>query len=208
MKKYITILLSVSMLSGTMTFNNVIKFYSNVKTMEGKFKQKFCEESTSTCILTEGNFYTTNSDKFRIEIKSPYKQYIVSDGENTIMYDVGSNIAIKVDAGQMQNAFGMVDLVKQIDEYYSVVEKREEKKLTVFKLIPKNENLKQQMDSIIVKVDSKGRMKYLNYYDAMGNESEIIFLSVKYNRKISASKFKLDLPESVQIIDQSQLQQR
>ncbi len=205
MKRFITLTLYLAVtIMMAAPLDEVIKFYSGVKSMKGKFEQKFCEASSGTCILTSGNFYFAEPDKMRIEIKTPYVQYMVSDGETAIIYDVASNVAIKMPAQQGAYAFGLVDLVKQFNEYYKIENTRKEGKLTVYKLLPKNDELKSEVDSILVAVNSKNRIKRLSYYDTMGNESELRLMNVKYNVKISGEKFHLKLPEDVKMVDQTQ----
>ncbi|GEM_PF-3233075 len=102
------------------TFKAVINKYSKVNTLKASFIEQVCSKTNGTCTRLEGNFAYAYPNKFRLDVETPSKQLLVSDGKMFWIYIPAQNQAIQTFSGPEQELFLFFTRLKDYDQTYNV----------------------------------------------------------------------------------------
>ena len=178
--------------------NKLLKRLSNIKTVSAEFTQKLYSTESNDPQITEGKLQVAGGDKFRLEYIKPYEQLYVANGKEFLFYDVDlEQITIKPQSQELANTPAMILSNPNlfIRNYYvkaNVESYNEEYSLTaISETSPYNK---------IMLVFKDTRLKTMLIEDSFGQETELQFNKIIYNKKIASAIFNFVPPEGVDVI--------
>ena len=195
------LLLAIS-LSGAQTLNErylqMQKTYGRLSSWQAAIRQTNYFFDTKASLVSSGSFHY---QKGRIDIRyaKPSEQVLLVEAGKVTVYDASSNTVIK---SRITTDLQSLDPVQIIKTYWQKSEKKllsSKDAKAVIKLRPKND---KQLKELIFTLNSKtGYVMALTYTDTGNNSVTIEFTSIKVNKTIPASVWKLDIPKGAQVIE-------
>ncbi len=180
--------------------NSRLKALSSVS---ARFEQWTTDPSGARLQESSGTFEVKRPDLFRWEVKSPFAQLIIADGKAVRLYDPDLEQLVIQPLAEQLNLTPALLLSGRTDalaQNYRISHTRAEG-LDHFLLAPKNP------DSLFEKLRlsfTKGQVAEMMLVDALGSRTQIRFADVRQNLAIDASRFDLELPDGVDVIDERQ----
>ena len=174
-------------------------FVDQVQSATGQFSQERADAQGAAQRPQRGVFAFQRPGKFRWDVRAPYEQLIVSDGQHVYQYDpdleqvterradqaVGASPAsLLFGSGSLSDAF---DLQAQPDR----------DGLQWLRAVPKTP------DAGFVHADiafADGLPRRLELLDAFGQVSHIVFSDLKANPDIPAGQFQFQVPEGADLV--------
>ena len=121
------------------------------------------------------------------------------DGTYNWEYSAENNQATKQKLGQNEQTDNRLSFFKNINKYYKSEILQSDKKYRLIKLNDADEALP---DSLIIFLNKTGSsISRLEYFDLNGDLNKIIITDEKYSDQPDSDLFKINLPDSVEIID-------
>lgn len=175
-------------------------FYHNTGIVQGHFVQLQYDDAGQLLKRSEGDFLIARPSRFRWDYRKPYRQTLVSDGQTFRFYDVdlaqvtvrplklalqGTPIQLLIRGGNLASSFNVKD-AGQRDGLNWVV------------LTPKSKDA----DFSKVKMGLSGNLpREMLLSDRLGQSVHIIFTQLQTPASVPDSRFQLDLPDNVEIVD-------
>jgi len=180
----------------------LVKFFESFNSLSADFSQQVMDQRMQVQQTTSGGLLVQRPGKFRWDYDLPYQQHIVADGEKVWFYDVDlEQVTIKPQAQTMGSTPAiLLSDASQLSKQFDILSVVREDKQTWYELIPKSDD--SGFDALyIAMVD--GKIAHMELKDSFGQLTRIDFENVRINPSVDLSRFKLDIPEGVDVIDET-----
>ena len=172
--------------------------FENIQTFTAEFVQKLYTTDSNEPQVTEGKLLVAGGDKFRLEYTKPYVQYYLADGKEFMFYDVDlEQITVKPQSKELADTPAMILSNPKIFIRNYFVKLNKEAYLEEYILTAKGDT--SAYNKILLSFKGN-RLKSMLIEDSFGQETELGFKSIVYNKKIPASIFQFKIPEGVDVI--------
>jgi len=176
----------------------LLKRFENIKTVSADFIQKLYTTDSNTPQVTEGRLLVSGGDKFRLEYTKPYVQYYLADGKEFMFYDVDlEQITIKPQSKELADTPAMILSNPKVFIKNYNVQLDKEAYMEEYILTAKSDT--SAYNKILLSFKN-GLLASMLIEDSFGQETELSFKKIVYNKKIPASTFFFKLPEGVDVI--------
>ncbi|MDG5499097.1 outer membrane lipoprotein chaperone LolA [Marinobacter sp. BGYM27] len=170
------------------------------RTFQADFIQVVVDGGGDKVQETRGSLKAKRPGLFYWKSEQPFAQTIAADGKNVEVYDPDlEQVTVKPMDSQMSStpALLLSGEVSNLAEAYNVTEKVSDKGYDEYVLEPKNS------DSLFVSLRLRfrdGSLSDMRLRDSLGQISILSFQDVKVNEAVADSVFKLEYPDSVDVI--------
>jgi outer membrane lipoprotein carrier protein len=177
------------------------EFATATKVARGEFTQRMQKNSAGGVETSSGSFAFARPGKFRWEVKKPFEQMMIADGENLFFYDKDLNqvtvkkLADAVGASPAMLLFGGADLDKAFD-LKSLPSKEDVEWLEA---LPKNKEA--GFDRIILGFKG-GVPEAMEVRDAFNRVTSFQFKNIERNPKVESNQFQFTAPKGADVIRQ------
>jgi outer membrane lipoprotein carrier protein len=177
------------------------EFATATKVARGEFTQRMQKNSAGGIETSSGSFAFARPGKFRWEVKKPFEQMMVADGENLFFYDKDLNqvtvkkLADAVGASPAMLLFGGADLDKAFD--LKALPSKED--VEWLEALPKNKEA--GFDRIILGFKG-GVPEAMEVRDAFNRVTSFQFKNIERNPKVEATQFQFTAPKGADVIRQ------
>ncbi len=176
----------------------LLKRFANIKTVSAEFTQKLYTSESDKPQVTYGKLLVAGGDKFLLEYTKPYEQLYIANGKEFLFYDVDlEQITIKPQTKELANTPAMIlsNPVIFIQKYF--VKLNKESYSEEYILTAKTDTT--AYGKILLSFKNT-RLKTMLIEDSFGQETELDFTKMIYNKKIPDSVFNFTPPEGVDVI--------
>ena len=176
---------------------DVQKRYEEIQTFTSSFTQKTYHDEEMVQEF-KGKIIAERPNKFRMEVKKPEKQLILSDGEGLWIYLPKEKRALKMNP---EEGLTMpVEMFFNPFEVYQVEWFEEEKKKPLLEVRPREEGT--LFEKAWVQIHPKTLLvREIQLFDTDGNQIHYTFSKVRINRKVKPSTFQFEPPKGVEVIE-------
>lgn len=182
--------------------SELLAFINSADRFAAGFEQTLTDETGEIVEATGGQFWLQRPGMFRWHYAEPMERVLVSDGRRIWLYDVDLDQVTVRDAGgaiESTPAGILVGDAKTLDNYeLTIAEQRGSYKAV--SLRPKGGG--GDFNDILLGLE-RGALVDLRLKDRFGQLTEIRFIDTQVNPVIAAGTFDLDVPEGVDVIDQT-----
>ena len=177
------------------------RFFKDVKTFQASFNQVVLDEALNPIQESAGTLYIERPDKFRWDYTVPFKQEIVSDGEQIWVYDLELQ---QVTVRKMDGALGNTPAILlagrgKIGDNFTVKSMGKQGTLEWVKMIPKEND--GGFEDIRIGFEN-GKLRKLEMIDSFGHITRISLSDNRENKRISKKKFAFVPPKGVDVVRQ------
>ena len=175
-------------------------FYNNVDSLSAQFEQEQKDDSGQTLQQASGTFLLSRPDRFRWEYTAPYKQVIVSDGETFRFYDVDlAQVTIRsIDATLQATPALLLTGGAALEDAFNIASAGQRDGMSWVRLTPRADDTDFQE----VRLGLKNQVpSVMELDDNLGQTTHIRFSDIELNPKLDASRFTLDIPDDVEVVD-------
>jgi outer membrane lipoprotein carrier protein len=193
--------LSFSTYSLADAISQLKEFSAIAKTAKGEFVQKMQKNSAGAMETSSGSFAFSRPGKFRWEVKKPFEQLMVADGEKLFFFDKDLNqVTVKglqdaVGASPAMLLFGGSDLEKA----FTLTALPNKDSVEWLEALPKSKEA--GFDRILLGF-SGGVPAQMEVRDAFNRVTSFTFQGVERNAKIDAEQFRFVAPKGADVIKQ------
>jgi len=172
----------------------------NYQTFEASFIQIVVNENGNRVQESRGHLKAKRPGLFYWETSSPYSQFIVSDGARVKLYDPDlEQVTIQEldDRAATTPALLLSGQVDNLDESYKVSSRKMGETTREFTLEPRNQ------DSLFVSLRltfSGDQLQEMRMQDSLAQLSVLSFNDIEVNGTIPDTAFRLDYPDTVDVI--------
>ncbi len=177
------------------------EFATATKVARGEFIQRMQKNSAGGIETSSGSFAFARPGKFRWEVKKPFEQMMIADGENLFFYDKDLNqvtvkkLADAVGASPAMLLFGGADLDKAFD--LKALPSKED--VEWLEALPKNKEA--GFDRIILGFKG-GVPEAMEVRDAFNRVTSFQFKNIERNPKVESNQFQFTAPKGADVIRQ------
>jgi outer membrane lipoprotein carrier protein len=177
------------------------EFSAQAKTAKGEFVQKMQKNSAGAMEVSSGSFAFSRPGKFRWEVRKPFEQLMVADGEKLFFFDKDLNqVTVKglqdaVGASPAMLLFGGTDLEKA----FTLSALPNKDSVEWLEALPKSKEA--GFDRIILGF-AGGVPAQMEVRDAFNRVTSFTFQGVERNAKIDAEQFRFTAPKGADVIKQ------
>ncbi len=197
MRKYIAVLL---LLTPSIVFAKTLNDYlGHVKSLSARFEQFVFNQSSQESETSKGSITVLSPDHFRLIYNKPYKQEYVADGKLLWSYDEDlEQVTVKKQEGLLANSPAIVLAnPANLESVYLVKGQGIKDNIDWFYLTPKQAD--SQFDHI--RLGFTGNNLYImELFDSFGSRTQLKFIELQYNPKVSAADFKFTPPAGVDVV--------
>ena len=175
-------------------------FYNNVDSLSAQFEQEQKDDSGQMLQQASGTFLLSRPDRFRWEYTAPYKQVIVSDGETFRFYDVDlAQVTIRsIDATLQATPALLLTGGAALEDAFNIASAGQRDGMSWVRLTPRADDTDFQE----VRLGLKNQVpSVMDLDDNLGQTTHIRFSDIELNPKLDASRFTLDIPDDVEVVD-------
>lgn len=176
------------------------RFYQEVDTLSAHFEQTQRAADGTIMRQSSGLFLLSRPGRFRWEYKEPYQQIMVSNGQLFQFYDVGlAQVTIRpvtdtLRATPAQLLTGGIAL----EEAFEVHSGGNHDGLAWLRLVPRADT--SDFEEIRLGLRD-GLPIVMELDDRLGQTTHIRFSDIQVNPPLDASRFELDVPDGVTVVD-------
>jgi len=176
-------------------------FLTETRSARGEFTQKVLRANGQKVESTQGAFAFARPGKFRWEVRKPFEQLMVADGERLWFHDKDLNQVTIQRLGEAVGAtpaallFGSGDL----DKAFELSEQGERDGLEWVQALPRQTD--QGFDRIAIGLRD-GLPVVMEVRDAFGRTSVFAFDAIQRNPELEASLFRFAPPAGADVIEQ------
>jgi len=177
------------------------EFLTDTRSAHGAFTQKVQRASGQTLESTEGNFAFSRPGKFRWEVRKPFEQLMVADGQQLWFHDKDLDQVTIRELGDALGStpaailFGTADFERD----FTMKDLGERDGLEWVEALPRN--TEQGFDRISIGL-SEGLPKAMEVRDAFGRTSVFVFSAIERNPSLAAGIFSFSPPAGADVIRQ------
>jgi outer membrane lipoprotein carrier protein len=174
-----------------------------LQTYQSSFEQQILDGGGQRLQETRGKMWLSRPGKFRWEVDAPYRQVVISDGEEVILYDPDLEQAT-VQALDMRVTHTPALLLSgsssELTDSYDVTRSQQGGSES-FVLTPKDpDTLFEQLEMTF-----RGeRLRALQMTDSTGQRTAITFNDVRMNESLDDDVFDFAIPEGTDVIRDTQ----
>lgn len=177
------------------------RFFKDVKTFQASFNQVVLDEALNPIQESAGTLYIERPNKFRWDYAAPFKQEIVSDGEQIWVYDLELQ---QVTVRKMDGALGNTPAILlagrgKIGDNFTVKSMGKQGMLEWMKMIPKEND--GGFEDIRIGFEN-GKLRKLEMIDSFGHITRISLSDNRENKRINKKKFTFVPPKGVDVVRQ------
>ncbi len=174
-------------------------FVDRVQSATGQFSQERTDAKGAAQKPQSGAFAFQRPGKFRWEVRAPYEQLIVSDGQHVYQYDPDLEQVTERRASQAVGASPAALLFGSgsLGDAFDLQTMPDRDGLQWLRAVPKTP------DAGFVHADiafSDGLPRRLELLDAFGQVSRIVFTGLKANPDISSGQFRFTVPDGADLV--------
>lgn len=175
-------------------------FYKKVHTLSADFQQVQRDDNGNVVQQASGTFLLSRPKQFRWEYKQPYKQIIVSNGKVFKFYDVDlAQVTVrKIGATLKATPALLLTGGKALKDAFDITDGGQHDGLQWVHLKPTAKDADFKSVDLGLKDNVPSVMKL---HDNLGQTTNIDFGDVKINPDLEDSKFTLDVPDNVEVVD-------
>lgn len=180
-------------------------FLNNFETLESNFTQTLLNEDGEQLEKTTGTLYLQQPGKFHWSYKEPYIQKIISNGETLWIYDEDlEQVTIrKIDTYAIEKTPAAIILGNSnLEQHFVQTDMGNIEGFDWIELTPRD--LEAEYKNIRIGFDNR-RLGMMIITDNLGQTTRIDFNNVSKNIGLATSLFNLDVPDSVDVIDERQI---
>lgn len=200
--KKITLILITVFISVNFCFadaaGDLVNKIKSINSMTANFSQRLINSQNN--MNSQGKMSLKKPQFFKWVTTSPNNQEIVSNGKKLWIYDGDlEQLIIKKVSNNIAQYPYLILLSKNtdnIDKLFTVKEKKDNSYI----LKPKNDEM---INSIVIKFDSKNRLKSLEISTSLNQFTQIKFSNVKDNVSLDNSLFNFKTPKDTDVIDET-----
>ncbi len=174
-------------------------YFAGLKTFEANFTQQVVDANGGTLQDAGGKVWISTPGRFRWNYQAPYKQLIVSDGEQLWNYDADLEQASvsPVDDTLTSTPAMLLSGVRPLSEVMSTSSLGETQGVDWYQLNPKNQDAAVEQ----VKIGFRNnQLEVIEVRDGFGNQTRIRFTDIKLNQALDTTLFRLELPPGTDVI--------
>ncbi|MCK4705788.1 MAG: outer membrane lipoprotein chaperone LolA [Gammaproteobacteria bacterium] len=173
-------------------------FLTQSKTMSADFVQTLRADDNEVLQESKGHFYLNRPGKFRWNYTTPYEQEIVSDGEQVWIFDVDlKQVTVQNKSVSLNNTpMALMEGKLKLKEAYDVSELDHRDGIYRLKLSSKTKDA--DFSELIIGVNKQG-LQFMQLRDQFEQTTDIVFVKLELNKKLSSDLFKFTPPEGVDI---------
>ena len=177
------------------------EFSKSTRSARGEFQQKTLKASGVVAESTSGRFAFSKPGLFRWEVRMPYEQLMVADGEKIYFFDKDLNqvtvrkISDSLGATPAAILFGDTDLAESFD----LRESGTRDGLDWIEARPKSKEAGFELINIGLRA---GKPDSMEVVDSFGRKTQFAFRQLESNAKIAAEQFKFVAPAGAEIVQQ------
>lgn len=173
-------------------------FLTQSKTMSADFVQTLRADDNEILQESKGHFYLNRPGKFRWNYTTPYEQEIVSDGEQVWIFDVDlQQVTVQNKSVSLNNTpMALMEGKLKLKEAYNVSELDHRDGIYRLKLSSKTKDA--DFSELIVGVNKQG-LQFMQLRDQFEQTTDIVFVKLELNKKLSSDLFKFTPPEGVDV---------
>ncbi|ALP53466.1 hypothetical protein Tel_10070 [Candidatus Tenderia electrophaga] len=198
------LVLCVSLFSSTVSAADdeaLQAFFSGLSSLGADFTQGVYAPGNQLKQRSQGRVIIQRPGKFRWDYQQPYEQHIVADGTKIWLYDVDlEQVTIKPQDQTMANTpASLLSGAGQLSEQFDVLALTREGR-DWFELVPKRPDSGFESIYLLLEDDVIHAMELK---DSFGQFTRIRFDNVVLNKDYPADSFRLDIPQGVDVIDET-----
>lgn len=176
-------------------------FLKNTLSARGNFRQQVLHASGRVIETSEGSFAFTRPGRFRWDVKKPYEQLLVADGEQLHFYDRDLN---QVTIRKLGDAIASTPAAilfgnDAIDRDFNFSEAGEHEGLRWLEAQPRSREA--GVERILIGLKA-GIPEAMDVVDAFGRTSRFSFRMLERNSPIDATLFSFRVPAGADVIRQ------
>ena len=173
-------------------------FLTQSKTMSADFVQTLRADDNEVLQESKGHFYLNRPGKFRWNYTTPYEQEIVSDGEQVWTFDVDlKQVTVQNKSVSLNNTpMALMEGKLKLKEAYDVSELDHRDGIYRLKLSSKAKDA--DFSELIIGVNKQG-LQFMQLRDQFEQTTDIVFVKLELNKKLSSDLFKFTPPEGVDV---------
>jgi len=166
--------------------------YLALKTLSGSFDQTICSDAQGTCQTFSGSFAVMMPDRYRIEVKSPDAQTIVSDGTGVWFYFPEDNYAVRQAAGQ---SIPLMAFLEPMLDPAAAVAYADSTAGALVLSVATSDSVMSMHDMKLELDSSNSRIIAFSFLDAWGNDYHFRLNGQKWNPDLPGDAFRFTPPE-------------
>lgn len=180
--------------------DNLADILSSYATFQASFSQTVADDQGRVIQETNGNLKAKRPGLFYWETNPPANQFIVSDGEQVELYDPDLEQVTIQELDEQVSSTPALLLSGETDglsETYDITEARYGDNTREYTLEPRSE------DSLFISLTLTfygDELQAMRLEDSLAQRTELEFGSVRINEPVADAAFKLEYPESVDVI--------
>jgi outer membrane lipoprotein carrier protein len=174
-------------------------FAKDLKAVSADFEQHVADPNKHADKVSRGSLALKAPRQFRWDVKEPYKQLIVADGDKVWIYDPDLE-QVTVRAQGTEEAHSPLTVLtdlSQLDRDYVTTEQGERDGLIWLRL--KSKDKEPQFEYADLGFDAQGLAR-MAFKDTLGNSTEIHFSHWQRNAPLPAADFQFTPPKGVDVI--------
>ena len=182
---------------------DLIQFFESFNSLSADYSQTVMDQRMRVQRSMTGQLWVLRPGKFRWDYAQPYQQHIVADGERVWFYDVDlEQVSIKSQDKTMGSTPTiLLSDATELEKQFEILSVTREDNKTWFELIPKNND--SGFDALYIAMQG-GVIAHMELKDSFGQLTRLDFDNVRLDRPVEMSRFKLDIPDGVDVLDESQ----
>ena len=187
--------------AGTTAYAEFQAFLKNTRSASGEFRQQVLHSSGRVIETTEGSFAFSRPGRFRWEVKKPYEQLLVADGEQLHFYDRDLN---QVTIRKLGDAIASTPAAilfgnEALDRDFLFSEAGEREGLLWLEAQPRSREA--GVERIVIGLKA-GIPQAMDVVDAFGRTSRFSFRMLERNSPNDATLFGFRIPAGADVIRQ------
>tara|TARA_R110000868_G_scaffold8205_1_gene42401 strand:+ start:1346 stop:1960 length:615 start_codon:yes stop_codon:yes gene_type:complete len=199
--KFIKYLLCVTVLLPFTTYANpasdqLANLLQSTQTVSANFTQTVFDGSGRVINKSTGQFCLQKPNKFRWQVNSPIKQFVISDGTQLWNYqpDLEQVTVQAVSTGVQATPLAILGgSTKALTTNFTITEQAGDS----YQLVAKE---KGNFTKVLLMFNGSA-IKQMDLYDTMGQKTELTFANIQTNASIAAKQFQFTPPKGVDVID-------
>lgn len=200
------ILAIVCLLTPSLVFAKTLNEYlGHVKSLSARFEQYVFNQTSQESETSKGSITVLSPDRFRLIYNKPYKQEYVADGKLLWSYDEDlEQVTVKKQEGLLANSPAIVLAnPANLESVYLVKGQGIKDNIDWFYLTPKQSD--SQFDHIRLGF-AGNNLYFMELFDSFGSRTQLKFIHLQYNPKVSPADFKFTPPPGVDIVGDTESQ--
>ncbi|SIT65608.1 outer membrane lipoprotein carrier protein [Ectothiorhodosinus mongolicus] len=176
-------------------------FISTMQNFSARFEQVVLTERDEVMQVTEGRVYLRRPGQFRWDYETPFRQQIISDGDQLWSYDedLAQVLVQPIDAALTQTPLMLLTDPQPLDDNFVITEEGMIDDLLWVALEPKGDDA--EFLRVLIGLDER-MIRRMVLYDPLGQQTRIRFTQTVLNGPMATTLFQFTPPDDVDLIQQ------